>query len=102
MNTPEQLAILTERLSNHMDATEAYIAEDRMEKKLAAAERHEMLEGLKELRAIVSYMKPVTDMVQGWRAKMAGAIIVLGFLGTLIMGGIAFWKEQLISFFWSP
>jgi hypothetical protein len=100
MNTPEQLAILTERLSNHMDATEAYIAEDRGEKKIAAAERHEMLEGLKELRSIVSYMKPVTDMVQSARAKLAGAVIILGFLGTIIMGGIAFWKEQIINFFW--
>jgi hypothetical protein len=100
MNTATELATLTERLSNHMDNTDAYIAEDRMEKKLAAAERHEMLEGLKQLRAIVNDMKPVTDMVQTWQARWAGALVILGFIGTLILGGIAFWKEQLINFFW--
>lgn len=99
MNTAEQLAILTERLSTHMTATNAALAEDREEKKRAAEERHEMLQGLHELRATMAEVKPVTDMVQSLRGRLAGAMIVVGFIGTVAWGGVLFWKEQFIALF---
>jgi hypothetical protein len=99
MNTAEQLAVLTERLNNHIDQTEAHMKEDREERQIAGAERHEMLAGLKELRRTVVEIKPVTDMVVGVKAKLVGASILLGFLGTVIIGGLALWKEHLSAFF---
>ena len=99
LNTAQQLAILTERLSNHIDITERDREEERIERKLAAAERHEIIIKLKDMEATLMEVKPVTDMVQGVKAKITGAIILLGFLGTIVWGGVLFWKEQLFAMF---
>lgn len=99
MSVATELSALTERLSNHIDVTEKAMDEDRRERLLAAAERREILAAVHKLQNDMEEVKPVTDFVKSFRAKLSGAIILLGFLGTIVWGGILFWKEQLINLF---
>ena len=96
MTTAIQLAALTERLSNHIDATERAIAEDRRERVLAAEERHAIIAKLEALHRDMQAVKPVTDMVTSLRAKITGGVIVLGFIGTVAWGGVILFKDQLL------
>ncbi len=96
MTTAIQLAALTERLSNHIDATEKAMAEDRRERQLAAAERQAIIAKLETLHRDMQDVKPVTDMVTSLRAKITGGIIVLGFIGTVAWGGVVLFKDQLL------
>ncbi|MDZ7905692.1 MAG: hypothetical protein U5N55_07925 [Cypionkella sp.] len=98
MNTAEQLAALTERLSNHIDVTEKALQADRAERQLAAAERQAILSRVNELHRDMQDVKPVTDMVSSLRAKVSGGIIVLGFIGAVAWTGILFFKEQITDF----
>ena len=41
-------------------------------------------------------VEPVADMVTGWRARFAGAMIVLGFIGTLAILGFGFFKDSIL------
>ncbi len=98
-STAIQLAALTERLSNFMDNTEKAINEDRAERLMASAERREILETVNQLKRDMAEVKPVTTFVQSWKARLTGVMLVMGFLGTIVWGGILFWKEQIIAFF---
>jgi len=96
MTTATELAALTERLSNHIDATEKAMEEDRRERLMAAAERQAILSRLNDLHRDMQEVKPVTDMVSSLRSKVIGGMMVLGFIGTVAWGGILFFKEQLV------
>jgi hypothetical protein len=99
MTTAAQLAALTERLTNHIDATEKAMAEDRRERALAAEERRAILNRLESLHHDMQEVKPVTDMVSSLRAKVSGGLIVLGFIGAVAWTAILFFKDALLRFF---
>jgi hypothetical protein len=99
MSTAVQLAALTERLSNHIDATERAQAEDKRERMLAAEERRAILARLEALHHDMQEVKPVTDMVSSLRAKVSGGLIVLGFIGAVAWTAVLFFKESLLRFF---
>lgn len=98
-STAVELAALTERLANFMDHTEKAMQEDRAERAMAAAERRAILEAVQMLERDMKQVKPVTDFVSGWRARFTGAMIALGFLGTIVWGGLLFWKEHVVAAF---
>ena len=102
-----QLAALTERLTNHIEQTEKGQAEDKQERTLAAAERREIILSLGEVKRDVSdvrqdlsEMKPITDMVSSVRARIAGAMLLLGFLGAIVGSFLAYFKAQIALYFW--
>ncbi len=98
MTTATELAALTERLANHIDNTERAMAEDRAERQLAAAERQAILSRVNDLHRDMQAVKPVTDMVSSLRARVAGGVIVLGFIGAVAWGAMLFFKDSIIKF----
>ena len=69
----------------------------------AASERKQMLETINKLAsnqdrlaADMAEVKPVTDMVTGFRAKVIGGLMVLGFIGAIAWAGIQFFKAQIL------
>ena len=97
MTTATELAALTERLSNFMDTTEKAMDEDRRERLLASAERRAILDTVNVLKRDMEAVKPVTDMVTSLRSKMAGAMMLLGFIGTIAWGGVVFFREKVVA-----
>jgi cell division septum initiation protein DivIVA len=80
----------------------------------AESDRKEMLKDQKEmlgqLTALASTqkklvedmaeVKPVTDMVSAVRNKLAGALIVLGFIGAVFTSAFLYFKEVIIRAIW--
>lgn len=99
MTTATELAALTERLSNHIDATERAWDEVSRERVIAAAERQAILTRLDALHRDMQNVKPVTDMVSSLRAKVSGGLLVLGFIGAIAWTAVLFFKEQLVRIF---
>jgi len=84
--------------------------EDRHERKAAQAEtertrlatsaeltdiRHDQLNVLRRLDKI----EPVTDLVTSWRGKLAGVMIVMGFIGALATFVVVFFKNSILEWF---
>ena len=96
-------AVLLENISSRME-------EDRQERKVAQAEterarlatnaeltamRHEQNDVMRRLDNI----EPVTDLVASWRGKLAGIMIVMGFIGALATFIIVFFKDKIMGLF---
>ena len=96
-------AVLLEHISSRME-------EDRQERKAAQAEterarlatsaelaamRHEQNDVMRRLDNI----EPVTDLVTSWRGKLAGIMIVMGFIGALATFIILFFKDAIMGLF---
>ena len=96
-------AVLLEHISSRME-------EDRQERKTAQAEtersrlatsaeliamRHKQNDVLRRLDNI----EPVTDLVTSWRGKLAGIMIVMGFIGALATFIIVFFKDKIVELF---
>lgn len=77
----EQLAVIAEvveRIELHQEAS----SKERAEISRVVAELAKTNEDIIRRLAAV---EPVTEMVSSWRARMLGASMVLGFLGTVLM-----------------
>ncbi|MAC81499.1 MAG: hypothetical protein CML66_25950 [Rhodobacteraceae bacterium] len=44
----------------------------------------------------VEAMEPVAAQVQSWHARLLGALGLIGIIGTMIMGFVAFFKAEII------
>lgn len=71
----------------------------------AEEDRGEMMKRLEEIASIqkvlvddMQEVKPVTDMVKTVRSKLTGAVVVLGFIGTIVWTAVSFFKESIIKF----
>lgn len=71
----------------------------------AAAERKELMQAVanltraqERLTADMAEVKPVADMVSGVRAKLTGALLVLGIIGAVVWAGVQFFRQQIIDF----
>lgn len=42
-------------------------------------------------------VEPVADFVTGFRAKMTGALMILGIIGGILWAGVSFFKEKIIA-----
>lgn len=98
MSTATELAALTERLANHMDYVEKSMDEAHRERQLAAEERRAIMTQLTLLTEDMKKVKPVTEMVDGLKAKITGAVLVLGFIGAVALGIVTYFKEQIHHF----
>lgn len=52
-----------------------------------------------ETRRRMDKVEPVADMVTGWRARITGGILVLGFIGGIAWTAIAFFRDELKAIF---
>ena len=57
--------------------------------------RHSQINVVKRLDKI----EPVTDLVTSWRGKLAGIMIVMGFIGALATFVILFFKDAIMGVF---
>lgn len=71
---------------------DAAVARESMRKSLDNLER-----GHADILGRVDRIEPVTQMVTGWRAKFTGIMMVLGFIGTIFLGGVAFFKDRILQ-----
>lgn len=60
-----------------------------------------LAEGQKNILRRVDAIEPVTTMVTSFRAKLAGAVIVLGFLGSVVIWVLIYFREQITKA-WIP
>jgi hypothetical protein len=84
--------------------------EDRQERKTAQAETERarlansveiaaIRHGQKDVRRRLDNIEPVTDLVISWRGKMAGIMIVMGFIGALATFVIVLFKDAIVRLF---
>ena len=96
-------AVLLEHISSRME-------EDRQERKTAQAETERtrlatsaeltaMRHGQKDVLRRLDNIEPVTDLVTSWRGKLAGIMIVMGFIGALATFIIVFFKDAIMGLF---
>ena len=105
LNTAQELGRLTaqiEALNSRLDReyaerlrADAETAEARVSVKDAL---NSLEQRNKETADRLAQIEPVTRMVTGWRAKWVGAMIVLGFLGSVAWAGVLFFKDGIIGF----
>ena len=96
-------AVLLKRMDDRAE-------EDRMERKAAQTEaertrravsaeltdiRHGQIGVIRRLDKI----EPVTDAFTSLKAKVAGAVIVLGLIGSIASAGLVFFKEFIMELF---
>lgn len=82
--------------------------EDRKEVDQEASESREAVrkslrhleDGHADILRRVDKIEPVADMVTGWKARFAGAMLVLGLVGTIAFAGLAFFKDRIIELIW--
>tara|TARA_R110000868_G_scaffold266297_1_gene525346 strand:- start:622 stop:960 length:339 start_codon:yes stop_codon:yes gene_type:complete len=56
----------------------------------------ELEQGHNQIVARLDQVEPVTAMVASAKAKIAGAMIVLGFIGTLFIFGVVYFKDAIL------
>ena len=94
-------AVLLENISSRME-------EDRQERKTAQAETERtraatsaeliaMRHGQNDVLRRLNNIEPVTDLVTSLKAKAIGALMLLGFIGGIMWGGIVFFKEIIVE-----
>jgi len=94
-------AVLLENISSRME-------EDRQERKTEQAETERtrlatsaeliaMRHGQNDVLRRLDNIEPVTDLVTSLKAKAVGALMLLGFIGGIMWGGIVFFKEIIVE-----
>jgi len=109
-NMPASIAAEVAALTAVIERMEKRAEEDRQERKAAQAEtestrratsaeltdiRHGQTDMLRRLDSI----EPVTALVTSWRGKLAGVMIVMGFIGALATFVVAFFKDIIVGSF---
>ena len=59
----------------------------------------ELEQGHKSINSRLDKIEPVTEMVTGWQARVVGAMMLLGFIGTIVWTGVLFFKDSLLNLF---
>jgi predicted phage tail protein len=102
-NTAQAIGALTaqiEAMNNRLERDR----EDRRDANVAATINREQVnktllelqQGHKKIVSRLDRVEPVADMVTSWRAKFAGAMIVLGLVGSIAFAGVTFFKESIL------
>jgi hypothetical protein len=97
MTTSAELAALRATLEAFMKAAEAAQAEAASDRKEMLAAIGSLRAGQEKLAAEMAEVKPVADMVTGFRAKVTGGLIVLGVIGGIVWTAVQFFKQQIIA-----
>lgn len=80
---------LSKALTEDRKSSEAY--RSAVQKDLAALTR-----GQQDLLNRVERIEPVTNMITSLRMRITGGLVVLGFIGAVVWGGITFFKVQIL------
>jgi len=53
---------------------------------------------IEALKVQVARIEPVVNEVTGWKARMTGALFILGLIGSAILTALALFREQVVHF----
>lgn len=56
---------------------------------------HELHIATDETRKRMDKVEPVADMVTSWRARVAGAVMLCGFVGGIVFAAVPFFKDEV-------
>jgi hypothetical protein len=107
---PISVAAQVAALTAIVERIDSRAEEDRRDRKAAQAETERtrmitsaelaaMRHGQGDVLRRLDKIEPVTDLVTSFRAKIAGALIVLGFIGGVVWGGATFFKDFILGWF---
>ena len=104
LNTAQAIGALTaqiEAMNSRLDReyaerqrTEASAAEARVSVRQAL---NDLEQSNRDINGRLAKIEPVTKMVTGWRARIIGAMMVLGFIGTIAWTGVLFFKDGILK-----
>jgi ethanolamine utilization microcompartment shell protein EutS len=97
MTTSAEIAALRATLEAFMKSYDAATTDAAQERKEMMRAIAKLTAGQDKLASDMAEVKPVTDMVTGFRAKLTGALIVLGMVGAIAWAGVQFFKQQILS-----
>ena len=97
MTTATELTASLARLEEWARHSEALALKAEQDRSEMIKQLHELAVVQKQLVDDMEAVKPVTDMVSSLKAKLAGAMVVFGFIGTILWAGISFFREQLLN-----
>ena len=106
LNTAQAIGALTAQIEAMNARLDREYAE-RQRADLEAAEArvsvrqslNDLEQGYKTINGRLEQIEPVTKMVTGWQARIVGAMMLLGFIGTIVWTGVLFFKDSLIKIF---
>lgn len=106
LNTAQAIGALTAQIEAMNARLDREYAERKHTDELAAEARlsvrqslNELEHGHNDIRDRLNQIEPVTKMVTGWQARIVGAMMLLGFLGTVVWTGVLFFKDSIIKIF---
>ncbi len=98
MTTAEQLAALRASFEAFVKVQEAATAEAAEDRRATKAAVDRIARAQDKLIADMAEVKPITTMGDSFRAKMTGALLVLGVIGAIVWAGVQFFRQQIINF----
>jgi hypothetical protein len=98
MNTATELAALRATVEAFMEASKEDRAEAKDFREKAESKLNALQADQAELLRRMNKVEPVADMVSSWKAKVAGALLVLGLIGGVMISAITFFKDKLLAF----
>jgi len=107
---PVSVAVQVAALTAIVERIDSRAEEDRRDRKDAlvetersrlatSAELTAMRHGQNDVLRRLDNIEPVTDLVTSWRGKLAGIMIVMGFIGALATFIIVFFKDKIVELF---
>ena len=77
------------------------MAATELTRQAVSAELHDLRHGQADVLRRLNKVEPVADLVHSFKAKMAGAMLVIGVIGTLGLAGLTFFKDVILAW-WFP
>ena len=106
LNTAQAIGALTAQIEAMNARLDREYAEGKHTDELAAEARlsvrqtlNDLEQGHKSINSRLDKIEPVTEMVTGWQARVVGAMMLLGFIGTIVWTGVLFFKDSLLNLF---
>lgn len=93
-----RIEALCERMDREHDDRKVERQETKEYREQVQAELAALHASTEQTRRRMDKVEPVADMVTSWRARAAGAVMVLGFIGTLFWIGATWFKDEIKAF----
>jgi hypothetical protein len=97
------IVALMERMEHQLADDRAAFALDRDKAELSraavSAELADIRHSQTDVHNRLDKIEPVTDLVTSVGSKIMGALILLGFIGSIAWGGMVFFKEVIVGWF---
>jgi len=90
-----KLQALVDRLDRDYEERQIERKETKEYRSAVQSELSSLQKSTEETRKRMDKVEPVANMVTSWRARLAGAIMVLGFIGGIAWSAITFFRDEV-------